>query len=158
MVRKGSRVRVSFRALTKPPADGRFSVSGTGGGGSRLSRISRQRGTGLSFGLLSVSLLATLCLSVSGCAVQSGIASVASGCSLPVRGHAATVKPRNSRLTCAQIRQLLVGLPGPGGFLLGDLNRANVYWHCRVYARIEARSPILACTLGKRGFAIEADR
>jgi hypothetical protein len=81
----------------------------------------------------------------------------AGGCDLGVREHAATIKPGSSGMSCAQIKRWIYALPAePGGFLLEDLNRKNVNWHCHLYGRVETGSPILRCTLGRREFEIDA--
>lgn len=113
-------------------------------------------GKGVRFGVASVLGVAALSLMSAGCGTDAAVAGDG-GCGLAVRGHAATIKPRSSGMSCAQISRMIPGLPAePGGFLLEDLNRKNVFWHCHLYGRVEAGSPILRCTLGRREFEFDA--
>jgi hypothetical protein len=113
-------------------------------------------GKGARFGVAGALAIAILVLATVGCGANVAGAEIG-GCDLGVREHAATLKPRSSGMSCAQIDRMIGGLPAePGGFLLGDLNQKNVYWHCHLYAPIEPGSPILHCILGRREFEIDA--
>ncbi|HEY2055220.1 MAG TPA: hypothetical protein VGH14_14910 [Solirubrobacterales bacterium] len=113
-------------------------------------------GKGARLGLATPVVLAILGLVSVGCGTDAALAG-SGGCDRVVREHAATIEPRSSGMTCAQIIRMTFGLPAePGGFLLEDMNRKHVFWHCRLYGRVESGSPILRCTLGRRAFEIDA--
>jgi len=66
------------------------------------------------------------------------------GCTLTVRETETTIHPETSRLSCAEVRDLLPSLPSRPGHFLMVRGTPRLLWHCQ-YFGVRAGPVVLRC-------------
>jgi hypothetical protein len=90
-----------------------------------------------------------------GCGGNSPVGLADRGCAQIVLGVQGRVVPETSGLTCAGVKRVLGGgVPAtPGGYLI-ETREPRVIWKCHKYPSKGTSPDLIACSHGRKSFAI----
>lgn len=73
-------------------------------------------------------------------------------CQREIRGVTATIRPETSKLSCAEIDELVFALPDEPQAYLIEGESPGMQWKCRLFST-EAKSVLLRCSYHRKHFS-----